>query len=313
MNKYKKIVLICLLILTLLSIVRYINREDYWIVDIFSQFPVQYALCALLLLVVCLWKKTTSLAVFAAFLFVFNISVLSDIGKFAQAAVEKNKTFKVYSANINKFNNDYKKLVGGLMQTDADVLLLLEVTERNIKPLEVLIERYPYRVVNLNIESSGTGIVLMSKFAILHHNITVYSDFGNMMVAAILEIMDKKLAFYATHFPRPEFIPDFSDRSIQFISLARQINGQSLPVIVAGDLNATPYSPIFRSFLDVSGLKDSREGFGWQPSWPAYFPLLWLPIDHILVSPEIQVHNRSTGPYIGSDHFPVFAELSMGH
>jgi endonuclease/exonuclease/phosphatase (EEP) superfamily protein YafD len=84
-----------------------------------------------------------------------------------------------------------------------------------------------------------------------------------------------------------------------------------MPVIVAGDFNATPFSPIFRKVIKISGLKDSREGFGWQPSWPTYVPLLWLPIDHILVSSEIQVHNRATGSFIGSDHYPVFADLSI--
>ena len=82
-------------------------------------------------------------------------------------------------------------------------------------------------------------------------------------------------------------------------------------VIIAGDFNASPYSPVFKKLLTTSGLRDTRTGFGWLPSWPALFPLAFIPIDHILVSPDIQVQNRATGPYIGSDHYPVIAELSI--
>ncbi|MEW6714582.1 MAG: endonuclease/exonuclease/phosphatase family protein, partial [Nitrospirota bacterium] len=81
--------------------------------------------------------------------------------------------------------------------------------------------------------------------------------------------------------------------------------------IVAGDLNSTPLTPMFRKLLKISGIRDSRTGFGWQPSWPTYFPVFWIPIDHILVSPEVHVHERATGSRIGSDHYPIFAELSI--
>jgi endonuclease/exonuclease/phosphatase (EEP) superfamily protein YafD len=151
----------------------------------------------------------------------------------------------------------------------------------------------------------------MSRFPILNHSVKKYSEFGNMLVSVTLEIKDKIVLLYATHFPKPTYRQEFHTRSMQFMSLAEEIKGQLTPVIVAGDFNATPYSPIFKKFLKVSGLKDTRTGFGWLPSWPTFFPLLWLPIDHILVSPDIQVYRRDTGPHIGSDHYPVFAELSI--
>lgn len=311
MKKCDKIILFCLLVIYILSFVRYIDNVDYRLVDIFSHFPVQYALLAFFFLVICLWKKIIPLALLAGLLFAFNISVLVDSGSIAQAAGQEIKTFKVYSANINKSNTNYPKLVRGLMEADADILLLLEVTSKNIKPLQSLIHSYPYRVINLNTGSSGTGMVLISKFSILNHEVTKYSDFGNILVSVLLEVYDNKVAFYAVHFPRPVFTKGLHDRMEQFMSLARRIDGESVPVIVAGDFNATPYAPIFKQFLKRSGLKDSRTGYGWQPSWPVSVPPLWIPIDHILVSNDIQVHKRGTGTHIGSDHYPVIAELSI--
>jgi len=311
MKKFDKIILSCLLIISMLSATRYLNMAEYWLADMFSHFPVQYAFFALSVLAVCIWKKNIPFAIFAGLLFAFNISVLGDAGATVQAAGPAYKTFTVYSANINKSNRDFPRLVAGLRETDADILLILEATEENIRPLHPLIREYPYSIVNLNIGSSGTGTALMSKFPILKNEIEKYSEFGNMLVSATLQINGKKVLFYGTHFPKPLTMKEFTARSMQIISLADKVNEQSVPVIVAGDFNATPYSPAFKKLLRKSGLKDSREGFGWQPTWPTQFPLLWIPIDHILVSPQIQVHKRATGSFIGSDHYPVFAELSI--
>lgn len=310
-KKSNKILFFCLLVLSIFTMIRLVDSVDYWIVDIFSHFPVQYALMALLLLVAFLWKRTLSLALVAGLLFILNISVLANPGASAQAAGQEHDTFTLYSANISKSNRNFSKLVAGLKETNADILLVLEVTEASIGPLQAVIRTYPHKLINLNVGSSGTGAVLMSRFPIVDSEVIKYSEFGNMLISATLEIGDQKVLFYGTHFPRPAYSKEYSARSRQFMSLARKISEQSIPVIVAGDFNATPYSPIFKALVKQSGLKDSREGFGWQPSWPTYFPFLWLPIDHILVSPDIQVHNRATGSYIGSDHYPVFAELSI--
>ena len=297
--------------LCLLSITPLLSGFDNWLVDILSNFPVQYALAALLLLIVSLRKRVLPLTLFAGFLFIINISVLSDSGASVQANSRGHESFTLCSANIQKTNRDFPTLVAGLKETDADILLLLEVTEESIEPLQSVIRTYPHHLVNLNVGASGTGAVLMSKFPILGSEFTTYSEYGNMLVRATIEINNKKVMFYGAHLPRPAYAEEYSFRSEQALSLAEQIRRQSVPVILAGDLNASPYSPIFKRLVKRSDLKDSRKGFGWQPSWPTFFPILWLPIDHILVSPGVQVHKRNTGPYLGSDHYPVFAELSI--
>ena len=82
-------------------------------------------------------------------------------------------------------------------------------------------------------------------------------------------------------------------------------------MIVIGDLNLTPWSPRFRALLDDGGLGDSRVGFGHHATWPVWFPLLLIPIDHVLADPEIKVYRREVGPAVGSDHYPVLVELGI--
>ena len=316
MKRHNKFLIFCLISLYLISFVRYLDNIDYWIIDILSHFPFQYALASLVLMSVCIWRKAALPAVLSGFLVVFNISAIINAGETIQASTiqasgQAGSVFKVYSANIYRFNKDLAKLEHDLAKTDPDIVLLIEVTSGHLEPLKPVIRNFPYHVEFTPVGILGIGVVLLSKFPVLDHQTRQMSDRGNVLLKAILDINQKKVAFYALHYRNPAYIEGFPVRKEQFLLLADEVADKSMPVIVAGDFNATPFSPIFRKLLKISGLKDSREGFGWQPSWPTYFPPLWIPIDHILVSPEIQVHKRSTGSYIGSDHYPVFAELSI--
>ena len=66
-----------------------------------------------------------------------------------------------------------------------------------------------------------------------------------------------------------------------------------------------------REFLDTTQLKDSRQGFGIQPTWPQSQPIMRIPIDHVFASKGIAIHERSIGPAVGSDHFPVIVKFGL--
>jgi endonuclease/exonuclease/phosphatase (EEP) superfamily protein YafD len=79
--------------------------------------------------------------------------------------------------------------------------------------------------------------------------------------------------------------------------------------IVIGDFNTTEGSPWFGDFVRATGLRDTRLGFGRQPSWPADIPYR-ITLEHALVSADLAVVARRLGPEIGSDHFPLILELA---
>ena len=68
-------------------------------------------------------------------------------------------------------------------------------------------------------------------------------------------------------------------------------------VVMAGDLNVTPWSPHFQSALERGGLVDSRLGFGLQPTWPSFLPGMRIPIDHVLSTPDVTIHRVERGPF----------------
>jgi endonuclease/exonuclease/phosphatase (EEP) superfamily protein YafD len=294
-KKINKYLLACLSVLWLLSFARMSDNSDYWIIDIFSHFPLQYALLAFVILLAGLWRRAVTLAVLAGLLLVFNLSVFVSPGKAVHASFPAARTFKVYSANLHISNDELSGLNKELQKMDPEMVLLLEVTPQHIDQIWPVIQKYPYRIEESFSGEREIGFVFLSKFPILSNNVTRLSDICK---------------FYGVHARRPD-IRGFAERRDQFLRLAADLKEQRLPVIVAGDFNSTPFSPIFRQLIAISGLRDSGVDFGWQPSWPTYVPFLWIPIDHVLLSPDVQVHNRATGSYIGSDHYPVFAELSI--
>jgi endonuclease/exonuclease/phosphatase (EEP) superfamily protein YafD len=120
-----------------------------------------------------------------------------------------------------------------------------------------------------------------------------------------------ELNLIATHPLPPIGAAYAAERNAQLQAVGEAAVDLDSPVIVAGDLNTTSWSPCFRDLLSTSQLRDSRRGWGIHPTWPGPLAALGIPIDHVLVSPEIEIVRRVVGPQIGSDHRPVLVDLSV--
>ncbi len=77
-------------------------------------------------------------------------------------------------------------------------------------------------------------------------------------------------------------------------------------VIVMGDFNARSDSPELSGFLRASGLSEPTHGLHTYPSWRPQRN-----IDHILVSPSIDVRDVRVLNYPLSDHLPIAMEVNL--
>ena len=123
---------------------------------------------------------------------------------------------------------------------------------------------------------------------------------------------NKLLALFAIH-PYPPYSAKLAQNRKDYYEFMAQIASQEKnPVIMIGDFNTTPWSPLFRKLIKDSALKDARQGFGVQPSWPTYLPtFMRIPLDQALVSQSIIVHERFLGSSKTSDHSPVIIDISL--
>jgi endonuclease/exonuclease/phosphatase (EEP) superfamily protein YafD len=134
---------------------------------------------------------------------------------------------------------------------------------------------------------------------------------------ATLELGSEPVTIVATH-PVPPFGSKYwrlRNEQYDAIAAARDEFGERL--IVAGDFNASRFSPCLKHFVAAMHRPDARlryasRGRGFNPTWPTFNRLMFTPIDQIFVTEHLAVVEYRTGPHIGSDHLPVRATIALG-
>ncbi len=81
-----------------------------------------------------------------------------------------------------------------------------------------------------------------------------------------------------------------------------------MPVLVVGDLNATPWSHGLQLLRDGTTLDNRSPDPSWTPTWNVAIAFA-IPIDHALVTPPLVVARRQIGPDVGSDHRPQLLDI----
>ena len=92
-------------------------------------------------------------------------------------------------------------------------------------------------------------------------------------------------------------------RQIEFLA---ELIGDHRYVVVMGDLNCRSDSREMARLLELTGLGEPAPGLHTFPSWQPNRQL-----DHILVSPAIQVESVQVLPYTYSDHLPLAMEVVL--
>ena len=141
-----------------------------------------------------------------------------------------------------------------------------------------------------------------------HWEIVTSATAGVPMILATLDFGNRQLNFVGVHPLPPVKSGTQKLRNGQLEEIAALTAPLATPKIILGDLNITSWSPYFGDLLERAGVRDGRKGFGIQTSWPALpgiARIAEIPIDHTLVSDDVEVVARRVGPNIGSDHRPV--------
>jgi endonuclease/exonuclease/phosphatase (EEP) superfamily protein YafD len=152
------------------------------------------------------------------------------------------------------------------------------------------------------------GVALWSRLAPVRFGRPelAYRD-GNPYLTMTFDFAGRERTLWLLHAPNPLRQPERATPDLLATgALIGRTGGSNL---VMGDLNRTDGSPHFAAFAAALGLRDSRLGFGPQPSWPAWAPYE-VAIDHVFVPDDLAVVARRTGPNVGSDHRAVVIDLA---
>lgn len=205
-------------------------------------------------------------------------------------------------ANVNIRQRDPEALLGWLQRHPANVLVLTELSPDYADALKV--RQYGgFMHQALHPLASPPGLGLLSDRPL--RNVRLIPDrLGALRMEADLDIDGRAVRVVAVHPKPPMATRKYTerDRILRYLAM----NAGSQPTIIAGDVNATPWSS---ALLGAHANRLARIT-SWLPTYPSEGAgVFGIGIDHVLVSPEFAGTEAHRGPDIGSDHLPVRAGL----
>ncbi len=284
--------------------------EVSWVLELTSHFRMQYA--GVLILGACFWflRRRPRAAVIAASFACINLALILPLYfRPDELSAHETPPLRLMQANVFRHNRDYDRLKRFIRDAKPDFVFLEEVDHRWMEALRSLKSDYPFGEAAPR--EDNFGIAFLSRSPGIQTEVVSLSKEKIPAIIAYVSIGSQKLTLIGAHPRSPINYWQARLRNEQLDELAQIVDRLEGPLVLAGDLNTTSWSPVFKRFLRTSRLRDSCQGFGIQPTWPAGYWPLFIEIDHCLVSPGIVIHKRFVGPAIGSDHYPLVVEFSL--
>lgn len=240
------------------------------------------------------------------------------------SAQVQGQVIKVLSYNIHHGENtngvqDISGIANVILATNPDLVALQEVDSctNRVKKQNLMKEladqtgMYVYFGKAMNHDGGGYGNGILSRYPIEQmHTVPLpaKTEKGEPRCAAIVTVKlpgDSLLQFASTHL---DHLEDPVSRAAQIQILLQHVSNTSIPLILAGDLNAAPtakeIAPLKTIFFDAS------EKLG--PTWPSTAPTKRL--DYILLSHKARWELMNAvvlEETVASDHRPVICDLLL--
>lgn len=286
------------------------------IVDIFSHFRLQYLIFSFLFLVLfiylsCLSKKYIVYCIVCFVLILSNLfDVFPYIGRYEH--FKQGNTIKIALYNVLTSNKNYDDFLVSVAQENPDIIILQETDDIWLEHIKDLKKTYPYYVEHSRLDNFG--ISMYSKLPFTNTDIELWTDFEVPVAVADLQVFSKNLRIYGIHTLPPTSKDYFRVRNemlekINVISMQES----SKNLIFAGDFNTTIYSNSYKKYIKSAVLKDCQIlAKNINGTWNArYIPILRISLEHVLISSKILMNSFKIGKNFGSDHLPVYVELSF--
>jgi len=222
-------------------------------------------------------------------------------------------TLRLVASNVQQENSAYERWLQVVRRTDPDLILALEINDRWERHLDALQDRYPHCVRHPR--DNYYGMMLLSRFELVDPQVRfiVQDDVPSIHTGVRLR-NGTVVHLHGVHPrpPEPRTGQHTTARDAEVVVLGREIDEQTehRPTLIAGDFNDVAWSHTTDLFIKLSGLLDPRKGRGLFNTFHADHPLFRFPLDHVFHSNDFRLVALEVLGHVGSDHFPVLAELS---
>jgi len=281
--------------------------EQFWVADLFTHFRLYYLLIQALLALIFLHTGRRMLMVLTILFAMPNAWVvgpyLTPVIGGRSAAADVGVGIDIIALNVNYRNEGFARVTGYLRERNPDIILIAEFTPAWRDELEFLRKSHPYRLGDPR--SDPWGLAIFSRLPFAEAELFDLAETDTVHARFVIAAGVMTLEVFAVHLFPPTSSVLARDRNSQLEDLADRVMASEHRRVVIGDMNLTPFSPYFGRFVDRSGLQDARRVEGFHVTWPTSVLPIWIPIDHVLADPEVNVVRVRAGPDVGSDHFAL--------
>lgn len=316
-------------ILAVATLTRF-NADSFYYGDLLTFFlPTLFGICVAAVLMALVARHRLLAAVAAVLAILNGLPLFMPVNPAAASA--GGRELRVATSNVLAGRGNYGDLVAWSTQSGIDVLGQQEVGGYQLRRFDALRAHFP-SAPPAELLGRHPEVMAWSGWKILKaehvKNVSVVPGWGGMPLR--LELAPPEagtqsgpdatptLVVYIVHPTTPRSFDQWETRNLYLSAVASSIAAEApgTPIVAMGDFNTPTWSPFFQAFLKKSGLVDAA-GTGWPSTtrfskrWFSKYFYYGSPVDHILVSSNIEVKHFEVGPDIGSDHLPVLADLRL--
>jgi endonuclease/exonuclease/phosphatase (EEP) superfamily protein YafD len=214
------------------------------------------------------------------------------------------QTIKTMQFNLLCMNQRMAFVSSYLIYHPVDIATLQEVTFAHKRFIDALKPYYPYQVFcdNGGIHGVG-GEMIISKFPFTGKG-KCLQDHG--LVWREIALKDRNVSVVSVHLHWPYPYQQYQQISL----LSQELQTLKGSTIVMGDFNAAGWSHSVHR-IEASSHTHLIDGVRWSIRVNTPLIPLWLPLDHVLLSPDIGIQDIHVGEDLGSDHRPILTTLRV--
>lgn len=222
------------------------------------------------------------------------------------------ETLRVMALNTFFNGADDASVIDETRRLDPDVLVLTETSPAEVSAVAQGTGLTATAPVEEGGGASGTA-VLVRQDAPAPSQVTGDRGLTGHQTPSVRLAGSTLVDIYGVHTLPPAFSDLVSGWRDDLGRLAGGFPDQGIPLVLAGDFNATVAHPEFRDLLDHTGLTRCEGGGrvhrpAGAPTWPDRFPLVR--IDHVLVR-DATCTDAGTVRVEGTDHRGVWADITV--
>ncbi len=294
------------------------GARQFWLFDLAVHFRVQYAALGLVGFILLLAARAPAWALLALMVAACNAMYAApalvtrpvSLPRLAgDAATGDPVRLRIASINVLYSNDEYSRVADFVRRERPDAVAMMEMNAEWRRALAGLDKDYPHRYQTIG--PGGRGVTFWSRLPMKDAGVLPIGARQEPAVQATLQVKGREVRVFSVHTTWPMAPASAGRRNQQLVQLAEIARAVTLPLVVVGDMNISPFSPHFQQLLADGGLRSAADGFGWQATWPSFMPPAGIQIDHALVNSRVAVEHFTRGSMTGSDHLPIVADLVL--